>query len=140
MAGLKAGHIYNTFPKMGDEWVASSVLFSFQNEGASSLVNNLSVVQFVHRYIAYAVVIGFLILFFVSKNLNTARLGKLLSHEKLFAINLLPWFIVMQFLLGVFTLMYSVPVWLGVIHQTGAFACFALLIFILQTTSVKEKI
>ena len=26
-----------------------------------------------------------------------------------------------QFLLGVFTLLYAVPIWLGVVHQVGAF-------------------
>lgn len=139
VAGLKAGHIYNTFPKMGDEWIASSVFYSWQNEGLSAAINNLSVVQFIHRYLAYAVVIGFLILFYVAKNLHTARLQKLLSREKLTAINLLPIIILIQFLLGVFTLLYNVPVWLGVIHQTGAFAAFALLIFILQRTASREK-
>ncbi len=136
VAGLKAGHIYNTFPKMGDEWIASSVFYSLQNEGAGALANNLSVVQFIHRYIAYAVVIGFLILFYIAKNLHAARLSKLLSKEKLLAINLLPWFVVFQFLLGVVTLMYNVPVWLGVVHQLGAFACFALMVFILQRSLV----
>ena len=140
VAGLKAGHIYNTFPKMGDEWVASSILFSLQNEGWNAIVNNVSVVQFIHRYMAYAVFIGFLILFYVAKNLNTARLQKLLSRDKLIAINLLPAIILIQFLLGVFTLLYNVPLWLGVAHQAGAFAAFGLLIFILHRTSVKEKI
>ena len=53
VAGLKAGHIYNTFPKMGDEWVASSVPFGIQTEGICSLINNISVVQFMHRSVAW---------------------------------------------------------------------------------------
>jgi cytochrome c oxidase assembly protein subunit 15 len=30
--------------------------------------------------------------------------------------------VILQFLLGMFTLIWVVPVWLGVLHQAGAFA------------------
>jgi cytochrome c oxidase assembly protein subunit 15 len=132
VAGLKAGKIYNTFPKMGDEWIASSVPYSIHTEGMLAMFNNISVVQFVHRYSAYAVVAAFLFLFFYSKNLNTARLQKLFTKEKLTAVNFLPVAVLFQFLLGVLTLVFAVPVWLGVLHQSMAFLLFALMVFLLH--------
>lgn len=132
VAGLKAGRVYNTWPKMGDEWIASSVPYSISTEGISALVNNISVVQFIHRYVAYIVVAAFLFLFYFSKNLHKARMGKLLSSEKLKAVKMIPHAILTQFLLGIFTLLYAVPVWLGVLHQLMAFFLFALVVFLLQ--------
>ena len=42
VAGLKAGRIYNTWPKMGEHWIPESVLL---DAGANS--------QFIHRTLAY---------------------------------------------------------------------------------------
>jgi cytochrome c oxidase assembly protein subunit 15 len=38
-----------------------------------------------------------------------------------------------QFLLGVFTLLYAVPVWLGVVHQVGAFLLLASVVYALHS-------
>jgi cytochrome c oxidase assembly protein subunit 15 len=40
-----------------------------------------------------------------------------------------------QFLLGVFTLLLQVPVWLGVLHQVGAFVLLSSMIFTLHRFS-----
>lgn len=132
VAGIKAGKLYNTFPKMGDEWIASSVPYSLSETGLPALVNDASVVQFIHRYSAYIVVFLFIALYVYAYNLHNARMQKLLSLEKMKAINLLPYTVLFQFLLGVFTLISAVPVWLGVLHQLGAFILFALVVFLLH--------
>src|SRR5208283_2951220 len=55
VAGLKAGYLCPTWPKMCDEWIPDSVFAlhpawkNFMESGAG--------VQFVHRYIAYIVVL-----------------------------------------------------------------------------------
>lgn len=122
VAGLKAGHIYNTFPKMGDEWIASAVTWSLQNEGVSGLVNNIAVVQFIHRCIAG--VLTFLIFLFWSQS----RKGKLTVVQKQ-SVKYLLLAVCVQVLLGIFTLIYGVPITLGVLHQAGAFLLFAATIF-----------
>lgn len=132
VAGIKAGKLYNTFPKMGDEWVASAVPYSLSESGAEALFNDASVVQFIHRYSAYLVVALFIALYVYAYNLHNARMQKLLSAEKLKAVNLLPYAVLFQFLLGIFTLIYSVPVWLGILHQLGAFILFAIIVFLLH--------
>jgi cytochrome c oxidase assembly protein subunit 15 len=40
-----------------------------------------------------------------------------------------------QFLLGVLTLLLAVPVWLGVLHQVGAFILLSFMIFTLHRFS-----
>jgi cytochrome c oxidase assembly protein subunit 15 len=132
VAGLKAGRIFNSWPKMDDDWISSSVFYSIKNEGISAFMNNMAVVQFIHRYTAYAVVLLFLCLFYLARNLNRARMDKLLSIEKKRAVLLLPFAVMSQFIIGVFTLLLGVPIWLGVLHQLVAFLLFALLVFLLH--------
>ena len=54
--------------------------------------------------------------------------------ENIVAIAVLLAFMVglIQFLLGVFTILYQVPVWLGVAHQVGAFILLSSMIFTLH--------
>ena len=124
VAGLHAGQIYNTWPKMGDEWIASSTIIGFEKGGILSLVNDISVVQFIHRTLAL-VVFGLITYLFFKR--NHAKWN--LSGQQKYALSLSMVFVVMQVLLGIFTLLYNVPVWLGVVHQAGAFVIFAAMIY-----------
>lgn len=132
VAGTKAGHIYNTFPKMGDEWIASSVSFGIEKDGLSALFNDISVVQFIHRCLAWVIA------FWITGHWVMAiRKSMLLHKAQKQSINFLAFMVTVQFLLGVFTLLYSVPVSLGVIHQAGAFFLFAGTIFHFRIHSLK---
>ena len=124
VAGLHAGHIFNTWPKMGDEWIASSIGATFESDGLSSIFNSLATVQFIHRTLALIVCC---LLFAIW--LNRKKRSWELNTQQISSINISMLIIVMQILLGIFTLLYSVPVWLGVIHQAGAFVIFAALIY-----------
>jgi len=131
VAGMKAGYIYNTWPLMGDKLIADSVFYSINELGWRALIDNMSGVQVVHRYLAYVVV--FLIagmFWFVRKNQNSDILK--LSEPQLQAVNFVLIIVLLQFVLGVFTLLYNVPVSLGVIHQVGAFFLFASIIYLLH--------
>lgn len=132
VAGLKAGRIFNSWPKMDEQWVSSSVTYSLSNNGFTALFDNMAVVQFVHRYVAYTVVIMFIILFYKARKYHAEHTCKLLSSEKISAVALLPVAVFCQFTIGVCTLLYGVPVWLGVLHQIIAFCLFALMVFILH--------
>lgn len=142
VAGLKAGRIFNSFPKMDDNWISDAVGMSLQKLGAIAMFDAMPVVQVIHRYVAYAVVILFLVLYFTAKNLNTARLNKLLYPEVQNTIWLLPVLVLIQFILGVYTLLYGVPVWLGVVHQATAFLLFGMMVFLLhrfKTTGISKQ-
>jgi len=48
--------------------------------------------------------------------------------------------VTLQFILGVLTLLYHVPVVLGVLHQTGAFFLFATSVYLIFHTFRKKSI
>ncbi|TAF59177.1 MAG: heme A synthase, partial [Flavobacterium sp.] len=70
--------------------------------------------QFVHRTTAYLVVALMVLLYFKSKKYT-------LSIAQQNGLNALVILVFVQFALGVLTLLYSVPLWLGLAHQVTAF-------------------
>jgi len=122
-SGLHAGQFDPTWPKMGEHWIAPEV--TALSPWWKNFIDGIAGVQFVHRYNAYVVVLLVFLIWFKARKLQllpTQRNG----------INILIAMVCVQFLLGVFTLVYSVPVVLGVLHQTGAFLLFASTIFVIH--------
>ena len=126
VAGLNAGFVFNTFPKMGNEWIAEAV--TAIEPWYLNFVEGIAGVQFVHRYIAILLVVLMGVMFYKSRKLH------LLFSQQL-AMRLLVLALSTQFVLGVFTLVYAVPILLGILHQAGAFVLFACSIFALHRFS-----
>ena len=120
VAGLNAGFIMNTWPKMGNEWINDAV-FAIKPLW-KNFTEGLAGVQFVHRYLAVIVV-----LMVVFSWLKAAKYT--LNNIQLLSLKILLSVVFSQFLLGIFTLIYAVPVWLGVVHQVGAFFLLTATIF-----------
>lgn len=119
---IRPGHIFNTWPKMGDEWIAEQVTMKpgfFEN-----ILENPSGIQFIHRTLAFLVVTAIAFIWFRSNKLK-------LTKAQNTGITFLIYGVTAQFMLGVFTLLYQVPVVLGALHQTGAFFLFATSIFLM---------
>ena len=110
VAGLKAGLIHNTFPFMGDSFVHENT-FSL-SPFWENLINHKDGVQFIHRMLAYALFI--LVIVLGIKNRNTG------NKEWQKSLNSVMIIVIIQFLLGVTTLLMHVPVSIGVLHQFGA--------------------
>ena len=127
VAGLHAGHAYNTWPKMGDEWIASSVTMGWDKLGLMSLFDNIGTVQFIHRTVAIIVTILILILWLKKNSKLTS-----LNHIQKQAIDFCMLTVLLQFLLGVLTLIYNVPVVVAVLHQAGAFLLFMAMVHLLN--------
>ena len=128
VAGLDAGWIHNSWPTMtGGEWIHETVYIE-QNPLWRNFIEGKSGVQFVHRYLAYIVVGIILYIWYRSRNL------KLTLPQKR-GVNWLVGLVFLQFLLGVLTLIYAVPVWLGVSHQVGAFFLLTAMTFTLHRFS-----
>ncbi|MBK7965735.1 MAG: COX15/CtaA family protein [Bacteroidetes bacterium] len=126
VAGSKAGMIYNTWPKMYDDWVPEAIGYSFQKDGISSLLNNLASVQFIHRGLAYIVTLFSLIFAFkIFKQPNLHPAQKSATYILLIGV-------FSQVILGIFTLLFNVPIVLGVLHQVFAFFLFATLIYLIH--------
>ncbi len=137
VAGLKAGKMYPTFPKMGVEWFPNIIYENFNKQGWFSLINDPYAIQFIHRWMA-VIVLGIVIYLFIYVK------KQFLSLYQKRAINLMLAVISYQFLLGVFTILYSVPVVLGVLHQFGGFmfliSILAVLYFFKTDKSIDEAL
>lgn len=112
VAGLNAGKIFTTWPKMGDSWIAESV--TAMQPLYHNFIEGLAGVQFIHRYMAYLVVFMVLMVYFKARDM-------FLNSRQKKGLNFLIIMVAIQFLIGVLTLVYAVPVVLGILHQLGAF-------------------
>lgn len=128
VAGLNAGLIHNHWPLMSDGQLVHDSVFIEQKTLFLNLVEGKSGVQFVHRTLAYVVVGLILALFFKSKKHT-------LSSPQKKGIDILVIIVFLQFGLGVFTLLYSVPLWLGLAHQVVAFFLLTAMTFTLHRLS-----
>lgn len=130
VAGLKAGYLCPTWPKMCGEWIHDSV-FVLQPTWRN-FIEGQAGVQFVHRYIAYVVVIIVGLIYYKSRKTQ-------LNHIQKRIVTVLVIIVLCQFLLGVLTLLYSVPVLLGVLHQTGAFFLFGTSLLLMHSLKKEES-
>lgn len=132
VAGLKAGLYYPTWPKMGDEWFPADVILT-SDSVVKDFTENGAGVQFIHRTFAWVVVL------FVS--FIWWRSGKLkLSKWQNKGVSSLIYLTTLQIFLGVFTLLYGVPVIMGVLHQTVAFLLFATVLYLLFQSRVQKQL
>ncbi len=130
-AKIRPGHIFNTWPKMGDSWVAEQVYMKptlFEN-----IFENASGIQFVHRILALIIVILMCVIWHKSTKLK-------LSKQQNLGISLLIFGVTIQFILGILTLIYNVPIIMGALHQTGAFFLFASCVYLLFQLRLKPKL
>lgn len=119
VAGLKAGKMYNTFPLMNGQYFPQGAL------GFSPLLLNFSdnpiMIQFLHRNFACA--LGVFFLWQLWRERQSISLRQPLAW--IFIAFLL------QFVLGVFTLLRAVPVSLGALHQANAIVLFTASLYLL---------
>ncbi|NDP26926.1 MAG: heme A synthase [Flavobacterium sp.] len=128
VAGLNAGLIHNHWPLMSDgQFLHESVILE-KDTWLQRLTEGKSGVQFVHRTLAYVVVGFILLLAFKSHKFD-------LNKNQKSGINALVIIVFLQFGLGVFTLLYSVPLWLGLTHQVMAFLLVATMTYTLHRIS-----
>jgi cytochrome c oxidase assembly protein subunit 15 len=128
VAGLDAGFIHNHWPMMSEGKFMHETVYMEQNPLYKNFIEGKSGVQFVHRILAYIVVVFIFIIWRNSKKIE-------LTNQQTKAINYLLVMVGIQFLLGVFTILLQVPVWLGVAHQVGAFFLLSIMIFTLHRFS-----
>jgi cytochrome c oxidase assembly protein subunit 15 len=121
VAGLKAGHAYNTFPKMGDQWLPPAGWML--EPGWRNLFENIATVQFDHRVLAIAT-FSAILLFWLS------MLRQPLTASARRATHLLMLAATVQVGLGISTLLLHVPVALAATHQAGALLLLTLALLV----------
>ena len=114
-AGLDAGFYHNTFPLMDGGLVPGSLLWL--DPPMVNFVQNPVAVQWLHRVLGTVLGLAVIALYFRVRGLETDRLTRRLNATLLALI-------LGQYLLGVLTLIYVVPVLLGVAHQATAMVIF----------------
>lgn len=116
VAGLRAGLAYNTFPLMHGHFIPPDMFVI--DPWYANFIGNMGTVQFDHRLIAWALTILVPVLWWRVSHSMVSRSARITSH-------LLVGALVIQFSLGVATLLMFVPVALGAAHQAGALVLFA---------------
>lgn len=123
VAGLDAGLIYNTFPRMGEYWLPPG-LFAIEPWWLNFL-ENLATVQFDHRVLAITTFCAIVLYWwFAWPQFARPRM----RH----AVSLLLLFAVLQVALGISTLLLRVPIPLAAAHQAVALALFTVTLYLLH--------
>ena len=110
VSGMDAGKIYNSWPLMGSGYFPndSNLIDLFK----LSAFSDPSLVQFMHRNLAYLITIFYiLILFKIYKN----RVYNLYR-----SVNVLGFFIILQIILGIFTVIYGAQIYIAAMHQLSS--------------------
>jgi heme a synthase len=115
VAGLKAGLYHNTFPLMEGRLIPPTLLFL--DPAVLNFVQNPIAVQWVHRVLGTVLALAVLAMFIQVARATVDTLSRRLNGTMLALM-------AAQYLLGVLTLIYFVPVTLGVIHQGMAMVIF----------------
>jgi len=121
VAGLKAGEIYNTFPMMGSYWIPPGLLAL--EPVWRNLFDNMTTVQFDHRILAILTFV--LIAIYWAK----ARKAEFTGRSRP-AANALLLTATLQVMLGISTLLLSVPTVLAAAHQAVAVLLFTVALYL----------
>ena len=111
VAGIRAGYAYNTFPLMNGHWFPPE-LFMIE-PWWRNFFYNMATVQFDHRLLAYLLIVVVGWLWWRVQGADASLRAR--RSVAFFAFAL-----AVQIGLGITTLLYQVPVLLGVLHQGGA--------------------
>ena len=119
VAGSKAGLTYNTWPLMDGALVPPASALFIVNPWIENFVDNVILVQFNHRLVAYAIVI------FAVWHAWTVHRQAPASKTAGRATGMAG-LILSQVFLGIVTLLLAVPLWAGLAHQIFAMAVLAM--------------
>ena len=110
VSGMDAGTIYNTWPMMGSNYFPDDNNIS--NLFDLSVFSDPSLVQFLHRNLAYLIIVFYIyILFKIYRN----------NLKKLYVpIHLIGLFLVIQVILGILTLLNGAQIYLASMHQISS--------------------
>lgn len=121
VAGTRAGFAFNTFPLMNGRFVPAGI-FAMQPLWVN-LFENVAMVQFNHRLLAYVLCIVIPVYWFAARRVGLAAATRLGLHALLILL-------AAQVALGIATLIYVVPTALGAAHQGGALLVFTAAVFL----------
>lgn len=119
-AGLKAGHVSDTWPLMLGKLIPPNLFNSWID-----FFETPQTIVFIHRWFAFAVFIAIAALYFTARK-------KSHSAEIKNGLNWLLALVAFQILLGILTVVLRVPIAIALLHQAGALSLFALMIYFIH--------
>ena len=128
VSGMDAGKIYNSWPLMGSNYFPDDN--NYINLFKLSAFSDPSLVQFIHRNLAYLILIFYLILLF--KIYSNKLVNLYLS------INLLGIFLIIQIILGIFTLLYGAQIIVASMHQISSIFLVSFSVYFLYLNSNQQ--
>ncbi len=124
VAGLKAGHVSNTWPLMLGQWIPGGI-FGAQGFDLLNLVETPQTVAFIHRWFAF---LGILVVPHLYWQARKRGYPVEIQRGLLGLLGL----VVIQIVLGIHVVLLNVPILLALLHQAGAIALFWLSVFFLH--------
>ena len=121
VAGLKAGHIFNTWPLMGERFAPDGLMSL--SPWWRNLLDNAVTTQFDHRMGAY-VLTALVVVLFIKSRAEGATVLK--------ASSILLATILLQMVMGIVMLLQYVPVSWGTAHQGGGVLVLAALTYLMH--------
>lgn len=119
-AGLKAGHVSDTWPLMFGKLVPPNLFSSIIN-----IVEAPQTIVFIHRWFAFAVLIAMVAFYLSARKENKATPVQN-------GLNWLLALVLFQIVLGILTVVLHVQIVIALAHQAGALALFAMLIYFMH--------
>ena len=110
VSGMDAGQIYNSWPLMGSSYFPDDN--NFINIFKISAFSDPSLVQFMHRNLAYLILLFYLLMLIKIYRNNLKNL--------FLSIKIVGFFLFIQILLGIFTLVYGAQIILASMHQISS--------------------
>ena len=122
VAGLRAGKVFNTWPDIDGSFIPSFERMFYETPWWRNVFDNTLTVQFTHRMLAYALLAAAVV----------HAVDAIRSRAGSDAISGAVWLlaaIVAQIVIGIATLLYQVPIDLGLAHQANAIVVLTLALF-----------
>ena len=110
VSGMDAGKIYNTWPLMGYAYFPNDN--DFINLFKLSSFSDPSLVQFIHRNLAYLIGVFYLLMFY--------KIYRNKMYDLYKSINILGCFIILQIILGILTILYGAQIYIASMHQISS--------------------
>ena len=121
VSGMDAGRIYNSWPLMGSTYFPDDSYF--KNLLSMNAFNDPSLVQFMHRNLAYLILLSYLIILY--------RTYQKKIKELYLSINLIGFFLLLQIVLGILTLLYGAQIFIASMHQISSIFLVSSCIYLL---------
>tara|TARA_Y100001960_G_C14544651_1_gene762654 strand:- start:20 stop:973 length:954 start_codon:yes stop_codon:yes gene_type:complete len=129
VSGLDAGKIYNSWPLMGSNYFPDDNNIS--NLISANVFSEPSLVQFIHRNLAYIILVFFIFIFY--------KIVKNKLYDFLKPILIVGFLLIIQVILGIFTILYGAKIIFSSMHQISSIFLIASSIYLLYLSYLSKQ-